>query len=267
MAAPIERLDVPLPVVEARVKLRALQTNPRPDTAPPSSPTTGTRPRSTPSSPPRPTSPEERHERHRQALQVRDRRSRDDRAARRRPVPAPAVQQPEVRALLVRGRHHARPVGLLRRRRVVRVPRNPGHVQDVPPHLRVGWHQRHVLVGEVQVRQRVLLLPRTVRGPRLEGSGRRRAPVSGASRERAEGNLQLGVVQRRLRGGRPVRGPELRAPPDRPPEERRTPPAPFTFRRIHDWDLRDFDWWYLFACHAIKDAIAQYDAARQAVAA
>ncbi|WP_329390063.1 hypothetical protein [Streptomyces sp. NBC_01716] len=28
MAAPIERLDVPLPVVEARVKLRALQTNP-----------------------------------------------------------------------------------------------------------------------------------------------------------------------------------------------------------------------------------------------
>ncbi|WP_329390066.1 hypothetical protein [Streptomyces sp. NBC_01716] len=44
-------------------------------------------------------------------------------------------------------------------------------------------------------------------------------------------------------------------------------PAPFTFRRIHDWDLRDFDWWYLFACHAIKDAIAQYDAARQAVAA
>lgn len=38
----------------------------------------------------------------------------------------------------------------------------------------------------------------------------------------------------------------------------------FRFRRIHDWELRDFDWWFLFACFAIKDAIAQYDAAKAA---
>jgi hypothetical protein len=43
----------------------------------------------------------------------------------------------------------------------------------------------------------------------------------------------------------------------------------FRFRRVHDWEMRDFDWWFLFACFAIKDAIAQYDAAKtkQAVTA
>lgn len=44
-------------------------------------------------------------------------------------------------------------------------------------------------------------------------------------------------------------------------------PAPFVFRRVHDWDLRDFDWWFLFACHAIRHGIAQYDAARKQVTA
>ncbi|NUP38948.1 MAG: hypothetical protein HOY76_18515 [Streptomyces sp.] len=34
----------------------------------------------------------------------------------------------------------------------------------------------------------------------------------------------------------------------------------FRFRHIHEWDLKDFDWWFLFACHAIKDAIEKYDA-------
>lgn len=38
----------------------------------------------------------------------------------------------------------------------------------------------------------------------------------------------------------------------------------FRFRRIHDWDLRDFDWWFLFACFAIGDGIRQYDAAKAA---
>lgn len=36
--------------------------------------------------------------------------------------------------------------------------------------------------------------------------------------------------------------------------------GPFRFKYVHEWDLKDFDWWFLFACHAIKDAIAQYDA-------
>lgn len=40
--------------------------------------------------------------------------------------------------------------------------------------------------------------------------------------------------------------------------------GPFFFRRVHEWELQDFDWWFLFACFAIKDAIAQYDAAKAA---
>lgn len=36
--------------------------------------------------------------------------------------------------------------------------------------------------------------------------------------------------------------------------------VPFRFKYIHEWDLQDFDWWFLFACHAIADAIAKYDA-------
>lgn len=42
--------------------------------------------------------------------------------------------------------------------------------------------------------------------------------------------------------------------------------GPFRFQRIHEWELRDFDWWFLFACHAIRHGIGQYDAARKAVA-
>lgn len=38
--------------------------------------------------------------------------------------------------------------------------------------------------------------------------------------------------------------------------------APFRFEYVHEWDLRDFDWWFLFACHAIVHAIQQYDAWR-----
>lgn len=41
----------------------------------------------------------------------------------------------------------------------------------------------------------------------------------------------------------------------------------FRFRRVHEWELKDFDWWFLFACYAISDAIVKYDAARKAVAA
>lgn len=36
--------------------------------------------------------------------------------------------------------------------------------------------------------------------------------------------------------------------------------TPFRFKHIHEWDLQDFDWWFLFACHAISDAIVKYDA-------
>ncbi|MEV8033971.1 hypothetical protein [Streptomyces sp. NPDC086182] len=34
----------------------------------------------------------------------------------------------------------------------------------------------------------------------------------------------------------------------------------FSFRSVFDWQLRDFNWWFLFACHAISDAVAKYDA-------
>lgn len=40
----------------------------------------------------------------------------------------------------------------------------------------------------------------------------------------------------------------------------------FRFRRVHEWELEDFDWWFLFACYAISDAILKYDSARRAVA-
>jgi hypothetical protein len=36
------------------------------------------------------------------------------------------------------------------------------------------------------------------------------------------------------------------------------------FRYTNEWDLNDYDWRYLFACHAIADGIAQYDAAKAA---
>lgn len=40
--------------------------------------------------------------------------------------------------------------------------------------------------------------------------------------------------------------------------------APFRFKYVHEWDLQDFDWWFLFACHGIRWGIAQYDAAKAA---
>lgn len=36
----------------------------------------------------------------------------------------------------------------------------------------------------------------------------------------------------------------------------------FEFSDTWEWDLKDFDWWFLWACHAIVAGIAQYDAAR-----
>ncbi|MEU0589893.1 hypothetical protein [Streptomyces ardesiacus] len=51
----------------------------------------------------------------------------------------------------------------------------------------------------------------------------------------------------------------------------------FTFSDVGEWRLQDFDWWFLWACHAIVFGIARYDrvrkyglealAARKAVAA
>lgn len=38
----------------------------------------------------------------------------------------------------------------------------------------------------------------------------------------------------------------------------------FRFRGTWEWDVKDFDWWYLFACHAIGWGIRQYDAAKAA---
>jgi hypothetical protein len=49
---------------------------------------------------------------------------------------------------------------------------------------------------------------------------------------------------------------------DKNPERR---PA-FCFHYVHDWDLQDYDWWFLFACHAIRAGIGQYDAAKAAKA-
>lgn len=36
----------------------------------------------------------------------------------------------------------------------------------------------------------------------------------------------------------------------------------FTFGETWEWNLRDWDWWYLWACHAIVWGISQYDALR-----
>lgn len=36
----------------------------------------------------------------------------------------------------------------------------------------------------------------------------------------------------------------------------------FTFSDTWEWQLRDFDWWFLWACHAIVAGIARYDRAR-----
>lgn len=36
----------------------------------------------------------------------------------------------------------------------------------------------------------------------------------------------------------------------------------FRFFDTWEWDFRDYDWWFLWACHAIVWGIAQYDAAK-----
>ena len=36
--------------------------------------------------------------------------------------------------------------------------------------------------------------------------------------------------------------------------------GPFRFTCVYEWELKDFDWWFLFALYAIKDGIAKYDA-------
>lgn len=41
----------------------------------------------------------------------------------------------------------------------------------------------------------------------------------------------------------------------------------FRLQYVHEWDVRDFDWWFLFACHAIHWGIAQYDAVKAAAPA
>ena len=40
---------------------------------------------------------------------------------------------------------------------------------------------------------------------------------------------------------------------------------PFTFTDTLEWDLRDYDWWFLWACHAIVWGIGQYDASKSAL--
>lgn len=37
----------------------------------------------------------------------------------------------------------------------------------------------------------------------------------------------------------------------------------FEFQDSWEWNLRDYDWWYVWACYAIVWGIAQYDAAQQ----
>jgi len=42
---------------------------------------------------------------------------------------------------------------------------------------------------------------------------------------------------------------------------------PFRFVDAREWGIKDFDHWYLWACHAIQWGIDQYDAAKSAVPA
>ncbi|MGH3628031.1 MAG: hypothetical protein ACRDRL_11410, partial [Sciscionella sp.] len=37
----------------------------------------------------------------------------------------------------------------------------------------------------------------------------------------------------------------------------------FQFTGTYEWDLKDYDWWFLWACHAIVWGIAKYDKARK----
>jgi hypothetical protein len=41
----------------------------------------------------------------------------------------------------------------------------------------------------------------------------------------------------------------------------------FAFSDTWEWQLQDFNWWFLWACHAILAGVGQYDAARKQVAA
>ncbi|KAB2347294.1 hypothetical protein [Actinomadura rudentiformis] len=43
--------------------------------------------------------------------------------------------------------------------------------------------------------------------------------------------------------------------------------AEFRFAETWEWDLRSFDWWFLWACHAIVWGIGRYDAALRELAA
>jgi hypothetical protein len=40
-------------------------------------------------------------------------------------------------------------------------------------------------------------------------------------------------------------------------------PKTFRFTDTWEWDLRDYDWWFLWACHGIAWGIQQYDGAKQ----
>ena len=43
------------------------------------------------------------------------------------------------------------------------------------------------------------------------------------------------------------------------------PGEPFTFADAWEWDLRDYDWKFLWCCHAIQWGISQHDAQKVAV--
>ena len=36
----------------------------------------------------------------------------------------------------------------------------------------------------------------------------------------------------------------------------------FQFHDAREWEFRDYDWWFVWACHAIVWGIAQYDAVK-----
>ena len=40
----------------------------------------------------------------------------------------------------------------------------------------------------------------------------------------------------------------------------------FQFQDVWEWNCRDYDWWFLWACHGIVWGIAQYDEAKAVVA-
>lgn len=44
------------------------------------------------------------------------------------------------------------------------------------------------------------------------------------------------------------------------PDQTPTGSRQFRFKYVHEWQPQDFDWWFLFACYAIDDAITKYDA-------